>query len=78
MAVAVVSVLTVATTAFSLSAARTGSKAAQTIDEYLGCTRTIQEVLESHLNDGYYLGTVYGNTGPMGYGDLDSINSWGC
>ena len=48
----------------------------QTIDQALGCTRSIQSVLESHLNDGYYLGTPYGNQGPGIYGDITTSDAW--
>lgn len=47
-----------------------------TIDQALGCTRTVQSVLEAHESDGYYLGTPYGNTGPNGAGG--SMANWDC
>ena len=47
-----------------------------TIDQALGCTRTVQSVLEAHESDNYYLGTPYGNTGPNGEGGLKA--DWDC
>ena len=47
-----------------------------TIDQALGCTRTVQSVLEAHESDSYYLGTPYGNTGPNGEGGLKA--DWDC
>lgn len=47
-----------------------------TIDQALGCTRTVEEVLLAHASDSYYLGTSYGNTGPNGAGG--PVSSWSC
>lgn len=47
-----------------------------TIDQALGCTRTVQSVLKAHESDSYYLGTPYGNTGPNGEGGLKA--DWDC
>lgn len=47
-----------------------------TIDQALGCTRTVQSVLGAHEADSYYLGTPYGNTGPNGEGGLKA--DWDC
>lgn len=47
------------------------------LDKYLGATQNVRAYLESHENDGYFLGTAYGNTAP-GVGGFSTINTWDC
>ncbi|AEB07883.1 Cna B domain protein [Coriobacterium glomerans PW2] len=48
------------------------------IDRALGATRSVEEVLESHLADNCYLGTSYGTIAPGSFGDFSTIDSWDC
>ena len=63
-------------TLLAVQTAYAAPRAGQTIDQALGCTRSIESVLESHRNDGYYLGTPYGNSAPGVYGDITNSDAW--
>lgn len=49
---------------------------AQTIERWLGATRTALEELSAHEHDSFYLGTPYGNIDP--YGNGGPLNTWDC
>lgn len=46
------------------------------LDAYLGATRSMVNELEQHRDDGYYLSTPFGNTGPNGEGG--PLDTWDC